>query len=158
MLTFSRVHSKSISWSSWQHCQVSLVLEAIAATQDWRMITSWKSWFSVCGMDLALTAHYNTSNYSSKLVVLQAIHSSLHRWPQPDPEQHECVLKIAAIQCGRRPGETLRLNGFLTSGFRALSSHELTLRGALEGDCLILSCAWILQDMSTFLVNKLCFA
>lgn len=121
-----------------------IIAGAVAATQDLPMITSWESSFSVCGMEQALTAHYNTSNYSSNWSHCKEFIPLWADAPHLDLQQQEPGLKIAATQCSQQPPGGPTFKWFHTLVFRALSSYRLKKEVLVAKYCLTLSCVSVL--------------
>lgn len=108
-------------------------------------------------MEQALTAHYNTSNYSSNWSHCKEFIPLWADAPHLDLQQQEPGLKIAATQCSQQPPGGPKFKWFHTLVFRALSSYRLKKEVLVAKYCLSLLCLSPLRQKSHFLWINSCF-
>lgn len=112
---------------------MSLVLQAISCHWEPACVYFLQGLAWVCGIELAPSAHYSTSNYSSKLASLQAIHSSLYRclrlWPKAT-----WMRTKNSLHCSSQTWRTLLLSGFYPPGNVRVLLTRLTLEEVGEGE------------------------
>lgn len=122
---------------------MSLVLQAINCHWKPACVYFLQGLAWVCGIELAPSAHYSTSNYSSKLASLQAIHSSLYRclrlWPKAT-----WMRTKNSLHCSSQTWRTLLLSGFYPPGNVRVLLTRLTLEEVGEGEEVFFSFSFYL--------------